>query len=168
MSGERKKPKVKPAAAKRNKSASDSAKPDVVSVWLRLMACYNLIQGEIRARLRDEFETTLPRFDILAQIDRSPVGPTMGELSQRLLVTKANITDLMGRLEAEDLVYRQKSETDSRVSHVYLTPKGKKALEVMLKAHKAWLAELMGSLDPEDMNSLSGALGRLKSQLKDK
>jgi DNA-binding MarR family transcriptional regulator len=155
MSGTQKKPKT-----------SRVAMQDATRVWLRIMACNNLIQAEIRNRLRDEFGTTLPRFDVLAQIDRPPQGPTMGELSERLMVTKANITDMMGRLEAENLVLRKRSGKDARISHVYLTAKGKRALDGMLAAHQVWLAGLMQDLGPRDMTFLYDILGRLKTSLK--
>ena len=85
-------------------------------VWLRMLACGNIIQNELSNHLRAEFGTTLARFDVLAEIARPPLEPTMSELSKRLLVTKGNITDVIGRLESEQLVARQRDPEDARVS----------------------------------------------------
>ncbi|MEP6992345.1 MAG: hypothetical protein ABJA80_15545, partial [bacterium] len=64
--------------------------------WLRLLTCSNLVERAVRRRLRDDFDTTLPRFDVLAQLDaaaRDAVqGLTMSELSRRLMVTNGNLT----------------------------------------------------------------------------
>src|SRR5690606_27006706 len=38
-------------------------------LWLRLLTCTTLIENEIRQRLRTEFDITLPRFDLMAQLD---------------------------------------------------------------------------------------------------
>jgi DNA-binding MarR family transcriptional regulator len=146
---------------------SPSDKITAVKVWMRVMTCNKLVQGHLRNRLRTNFDTTLPRFDILAQIDRAPRGPTMGELSQRLMVTKANITDLFGRLEAEGLVTRKSCKKDGRVQHVYLTPRGKSELDTMLNAHTAWLTQLMQRVPHDDLMALNDILGRLNETLKE-
>ena len=57
-------------------------------LWLRLLATNTLIETEIRRRLRERFEVTLPRFDLMAQLERKPHGMTLGELSQRMMVMK--------------------------------------------------------------------------------
>jgi DNA-binding MarR family transcriptional regulator len=135
-------------------------------LWLRLLACCNLVQAELRSRLREDFDTTLARFDVLTQLAWPPEGPTMGELSQRLMVTKANITDVIGRLEAERLVERRTDPGDARVQRVRLTAAGRRAVENMIPAHNDWLAELMHEVDRNDLEALDDLLGRLRSALR--
>lgn len=135
-------------------------------VWLRMLACSNLIETELRSRLREDFVTTLPRFDVLAQIARPPSAPTMSELSQRLMVTKGNITDVIGRLEAERLVVRRRDPADARVMRVHLTPKGRRLIDTMVPAHNAWLADLLREFDPEELRQLGALLGRLRTALR--
>src|SRR5258706_12577465 len=79
---------------------------DALRLWLRLFTCAQLIERAIRARLRREFNTTLPRFDLMAQLQRNPGGLKMGELSKRLLVTGGNVTAITDLLVAEGLVER--------------------------------------------------------------
>ncbi len=71
---------------------------DELRLWLRLLSCTTLIEREIRRRLREQFHTTLPRFDLMAQLDKMPDGMSLGELSQRLMVSNGNITGLVDRL----------------------------------------------------------------------
>ena len=78
-------------------------------LWLRLLTCTTLIENEVRRRLRDKFDITLPRFDLLAQLDRAPNGMTLGELSQRMMVSNGNITGLVERLAEQGLIRRKPS-----------------------------------------------------------
>ena len=76
-------------------------------LWLRLLTCTMLIERRIRAGLREAFATTLPRFDLMAQLERNPAGLKMGELSRRLMVTGGNVTAITDQLVAEGLVERR-------------------------------------------------------------
>ena len=79
---------------------------DSLRLWLRLLSCSTLIENHIRQRLQAEFATTLPRFDLMAQLERCPEGLKMGELSQRLMVTGGNVTGITDLLEKDGLVAR--------------------------------------------------------------
>ena len=58
----------------------------------------------MRRFLRARFATTLPRFDLMAALERAPDGLTMGELSRRLMVSGGNVTSIVGGLERDGLV----------------------------------------------------------------
>lgn len=144
--------------------------PAPVSVWLRLLRCTTLIERELRARLRDEFDTTLPRFDLLAQLDAAvregADGLTMTELSRRMMVTNGNLTSVVDRLVTEGLVSRTASPSDRRVQLIRLTTGGKRALDAMIPAHHAWVAELFAEFDPDDARLLHELLGRLRGSFR--
>jgi len=131
-------------------------------LWLRLLTCSNLIEGLVRANLREEFLTTLPRFDLLAQLDRSPDGLTMSELSARVMVSNGNITGLTDRLVEEGLVKRMTAEDDRRRMHVRLTPAGKKAFDQMTPAHESWIEAVASGLSRAEMQQLMQLLAKLK------
>lgn len=131
-------------------------------VWLRLLTCANLIEGRVRAGLREEFGITLPRFDLLAQLDRAPEGLTMGELSGRLMVSNGNITGLTDRLVAEGLVARLPSRADRRQSRVRLTPAGKRAFDAMTPTHERWIDDMLAGLTRAEMAQLLDLLAKLK------
>lgn len=142
---------------------------DQLRLWLRLLACTNLIESRVRSRLRQDFDTTLPRFDMLAQLDAAaadaPNGLTMGELSRRLMVTNGNLTGLTERLVQEGLVRRKISAKDRRQQRVSLTPQGKRALAAMVGDHKRWIDGMFAGLKAQEVAQLNQLIGRLKESV---
>src|SRR5688572_7153953 len=110
-------------------------------VWFRLLTCSTLIEHAVRQGLHREFGITLPKVDLLSQLDRAGEGLTMGELSRRLMVSNGNVTGLIDRLVAEGLVLRQISPSDRRAQLVRLTPAGKAAFDAMIPKHQDFIAE---------------------------
>jgi DNA-binding MarR family transcriptional regulator len=134
-------------------------------LWLRLLACNNLVEAPLRTRLREQFDGSLPRFDLMAQLDRHPDGLKMRELSHRLMVTGGNVTGLTDRLVAEGLVERRDDPGDGRAYTVALTGEGKRQFRAMARAHEAWVIELFAGLDTPGQALLFELLGRLKDSL---
>ncbi|SVD68914.1 uncharacterized protein METZ01_LOCUS421768, partial [marine metagenome] len=133
--------KVKP-----DQNIHSYAKPEL-RLWLRLLTCTNLVEGEIRRRLRQEFATTLPRFDLLAQLDRTSGGLTLTELSNRMMVSNGNLTGLVDRLVGNNLVERLPDPDDGRSTRVALTALGKKHFDAMTPAHASWINGMLEGLD---------------------
>jgi DNA-binding MarR family transcriptional regulator len=136
-----------------------------LKLWLRMLSCTTLIEAEIRTRLRNEFGITLPRFDLMAQLDRHPEGLRMGELSKRLMVTGGNVTGITDQLEQEGLVVRAPVADDRRAYSVKLTVAGRRAFTRMASVHEDWISELMGGLSIDDKGSLIDLLSRMKHHL---
>jgi DNA-binding MarR family transcriptional regulator len=134
-------------------------------VWLRLLTCSNLIETRVRAGLREEFGVTLPRFDVLAQLDRAPDGLSMGGLSERLMVSNGNVTGLVDRLVTEGLVARLPSPEDRRQSRVKLTAAGKRAFDEMTPQHERWVDDLLAGMSRGDMAQLLELLAKLKQSV---
>lgn len=132
-------------------------------LWLRLMACTTLLEGHIRSRLRAEHQTTLPRFDLLAQLQRYPHGLKMSELSRYMMVTNGNITGITDQLEKEGLVERTKIASDRRSSLIRLTPKGKRQFKKMAASHQEWLSAIFADMPDNSRKTLFDALGELKT-----
>ena len=139
---------------------------DELRLWLRLLTCANLIEGVIRKRLGEDFDTTLPRFDLLAQLERAPDGMTLGDLSRRMMVTNGNVTGLVERLVQGGLIKRFPLPSDRRVQIVRLTPKGQTYFNRMAGAHEDWIAELFGRLSSREIADLIRSLGKLKDSVK--
>ena len=137
-----------------------------LKVWLRLLTCSAMIEREVRTRLRAQFDITLPRFDLLAQLDRAPAGLTMGELSSRLMVSNGNVTGLAERLAQEGLISREAPANDRRTQLVKLTPAGKRAFDAMTPQHETWIDALFAGLTRDEMATLLDLLGRRKASLK--
>jgi DNA-binding MarR family transcriptional regulator len=132
-------------------------------LWLRLLTCTTLIENEVRRRLRDQFGITLPRFDLLAQLDRAPNGMTLGELSQRMMVSNGNITGLVDRLCEQGLIVRRPSPSDRRVQIVSLTADGQKFFRNMARANANWVGEIFADLSARDIEALMPLLAKTKS-----
>lgn len=134
-------------------------------LWLRLLTCTHRVEGVIRNRLRQDFATTLPRFDLLAQLERSPDGLSMRELSKRLMVTGGNITGITDQLEREGLVVREAHPSDRRSFTVKLTPSGRQQFKRMASTHEQWVVELLAGWSAEEKSQVHGLLAGLKSHL---
>jgi len=134
-------------------------------LWLRLLACTNLIEAPLRTRLRERFDGSLARFDLMAQLDRHPQGLKMRELSRRLMVTGGNVTGLTDRLVAEGLVERHSDPADGRAQTVRLTAAGQRHFSTMATEHEAWVAGLFSGLAPAKQALLFELLGELKQSL---
>ena len=132
-------------------------------LWLRLLTCSTMIEGEIRRRLRERFDVTLPRFDLMAQLDRAPQGLTLSELSQRMMVSNGNVTGLVERLVESGHLSRRKSAHDRRAHLVALTPRGREAFRAMAAEHETWIADFFADLDPREIDGLMALLGKAKA-----
>ena len=134
-------------------------------LWLRLLSCTTAIERHVRERLRSRFDTTLPRFDMMAQLNREPRGLKMSELSRRLMVTGGNVTGLTDQLVAEGLVVRRATPGDRRAYNVRLTPKGKRQFDAMAQEHEQWITDLLSGMQRDERDALYESLDRLKSTL---
>lgn len=140
--------------------------PEALRLWLRLLTCTQLIETQVRSGLRDQFDTTLPRFDLMAQLERAPDGLKMNELSRRMMVTGGNITGITDQLVAEGLVERVEVPGDRRAYRVKLTPKGRKQFSDMAHQHEGWIVEAFGGLTEKEIATLHRLLGKVKEHTK--
>lgn len=139
-----------------------SEHPEALRLWLRMLTCTQLVEKQVRSRLRERFDTTLPRFDLMAQLERAPAGLKMNELSRRMMVTGGNVTGITDQLVAEGLVERIEVEGDRRAYRVRLTPKGRKQFNDMARQHEDWIVEAFSALNEKDIATLYKLLGKVK------
>ena len=136
--------------------------PEALRLWLRLLTCAQLIEKQVRADLREQFDTTLPRFDLMAQLERAPAGLKMNELSRRMMVTGGNITGITDQLVAEGLVERTQAHDDRRVCRICLTPRGRQQFTEMARAHEGWIVQAFSALTAREIATLHRLLGKVK------
>lgn len=136
--------------------------PDELRLWLRMLACTTLIEKQVRTRLREQFATTLPRFDLMAQLDREPDGLRMNELSRRMMVSNGNITGIAKQLEIEGLVERIAVDEDRRACLVKQTRQGRRRFREMAAAHESWIVSCLAGIDAAEAKRLYVLLGKLK------
>ena len=137
-----------------------------VRLWLRMLATNRLIEMRMRRLLQEHYATTLPRFDLMAQLERVPGGLKMGELSRRMMVTGGNVTGITDVLVREGLVERVADPADRRAWRVKLTRAGQRAFKAMAEEHERWVAQAFAALSAREMSSMAGRLGRLKSHVR--
>lgn len=131
-------------------------------IWLRLLTCTQMIERQVRTRLREQFGTTLPRFDLLAQLERHPEGLKMNELSRLLMVSGGNVTAIVDQLEKEGQVERLDEPSDRRAFRIRLTKAGVKAFAEMAGAHEEWVVELLSGMSKKDQDELLRLLAKVK------
>ena len=140
--------------------------PQALRLWLRLLTCTQLIETRVRTELREKFEMTLPRFDLMAQLERAPDGLKMNELSKRMMVTGGNITGITDQLAGEGLVERVDVAGDRRACRICLTPAGRKQFSGMARAHEAWVVQALGGLNDKEVATLHRLLGKVKAHVR--
>ncbi|MEI9964690.1 MAG: MarR family transcriptional regulator [Caulobacteraceae bacterium] len=125
-----------------------------VRVWLRLLTCVDGDRKRLQRRFAEQFNATLPRFDVLAALERRPEGLTMGELSRALLVSNGNVTALVRQLHEQGLVRSDEAPGDRRSSIVRLTPEGERQFAAMAAAHHAWIKAMLAGFPAEQQKQL--------------
>ena len=140
-----------------------SADHRALRIWLRLLTCTQMIERVVRSRLRSRFGTTLPRFDLMAQLERHAEGLKMNELSERLMVTGGNVTAIVDQLEKEGLVERLDEPADRRAFRIRLTRSGEKSFAEMAREHEEWLVELFAGVSGKEQDDLLKLLAKVKS-----
>lgn len=131
-------------------------------LWLQMLKATRHIEAELREKLRLEHGTTLPRFDVMAALERRPDGLKMSELSRRLMVSNGNVTGIVDRLVEDDLVVRVEVEGDRRATRVRLTNEGRAAFEAMAVQHAHWIQQFIDPLDDREVAETTAALEKIR------
>ena len=138
--------------------------PADIRLWLRLLGCSTVIEKRLRRRLAER-SSTLPRFDVLAALDRHPEGLTMSALSRQLLVSNGNITHLVHWLVKEGLVEIEQCSRDGRSTITRLTPKGGDTFAALSREHHQWVEAMFTGLGRDDKEALFALLGKLRGSV---
>lgn len=119
-------------------------------LWLHMLKSVRHVESALRDRLRAAYDMTLPRFDVMAMLDRMPEGVNLSRLSEGLMISNGNVTGIVTRLVADGLVERVAVEGDRRATSARLTAEGKSLMSRMAADHLLWINELLGPLDEAD------------------
>lgn len=147
--------------------ARDAASKDhlEIRIWLRLLSCSNRLESILQSRITKEFSTSLARFDVMSQLERSGDGLTMTETSRRMMVTNGAITSLVDRLVDEGYVMRESHPEDRRTTILRLTEAGRERFRVMAAEHEQWVVGLLAGIDKQTKQDLIRNLASLKHHL---
>ena len=135
-------------------------------LWIGLLRTARAIEVELRERLRVDFATTLPQFDVMAALARKSTGMTMTELSRFLMVSNGNVTGIIDRLVADRLVLRKAPAEDRRAFIVRLTPKRPARFAHIAKAHEGWVDKLLSEFGHAEAETMIQHLDGLASRIR--
>lgn len=136
-----------------------------IRLWLRMLSVTMTVEKRLRRNFAEQFDTTLPRFDVMAALERHPEGQSMGDLSQALLVSNGNVTAIVRQLEASGLVATRPDPRDRRSSIVSLTPEGASRFAEMAKAHHQWIGKAFAKLPVAEQKQLYELMAALKASI---
>lgn len=154
---------ARPALREKHDGALDDR--GSVRLWLRLLTCTTVIEKRLKRGFADHYDITLPRFDVMAALDRNPQGMSMGQLSQALLVSNGNVTGVVQALVRDGYVSLAPSPTDGRSSIVRLSETGRECFAGLAEAHHEWIEGMLAGLDRDARGQLYQLLGMLKDSL---
>jgi len=138
-------------------SRSDTSK-DRLRLWLRVLKATRSVETAVRENLRQEFATTLPRFDVMAALYRDEAGLKMSELSSVLRVSNGNVTGIVDRLVDDGILVRIPVDNDRRATTVRLTTAGREQFEAMAASHESWIDSLLDGIEADEVPHLSEQL----------
>lgn len=96
----------------------------------------------------NDFEITPPQFTALLELIHHG-DMTIGELSSHMYLACSTVTDLLDRMERNELVVRVKDDKDKRIVRIHVLEKGHRLLEAVLYSRRKYLQEVMKDLSPE-------------------
>lgn len=135
-------------------------------LWLKLLKATKHVEAELRENLRVTFDTTLPRFDVMAALYRAEPGLKMSELSSVLRVSNGNVTGIVDRLVIDGMLVRIPVDNDRRATTVRLTKAGREQFALMAARHEAWIDELLDGVDAGEAQQMTDQLERIASKSK--
>lgn len=134
-------------------------------LWLKLLSCTLIVEKRLRGRLDADFGTTLPRFDMLAALERHPRGLKMSALSEFLMVSNGNVTGVVSRLIEDGLISRTVDRADRRSATVRLTRKGRDSFARMAAANERWMESMFSELTDAQTEELMSLLIDLRGSI---
>ncbi len=135
---------------------------DALRTWLELLRASNAIKKFTDTEFRSQFGLSISRFDVLSALDRAgPEGLRAGALSQKLMVTDGNTTQVTAPLIRDGLVKRKTDREDARVAIFSLTKKGEKLFAKMAAEHQAWIADVFAGLSKPELATIQKLMGKL-------
>jgi len=130
-----------------------------------LMRTQKCLGPRVDAGLRTQRMTAAQFNTLLVLQSAGPEGLRMGEIGERLVVTKANVTGLVDRLERHGLVARG-DQQDRRATAVSLTHEGRSVLKDALPHYSQLAAQLTAGLTEREKRSLVRLLSKLRRELR--
>lgn len=124
--------------------------------------CYK-IKKKGREILND-VDITPPQFEALQHLIYEK-RLTIGELSSKMFLACSTVTDLLDRMERNDLVKRVKDENDRRIVRVEVLPKGHELLEKVMDNRRSYIESILSELDENMINAIDTSFEIFNSKI---
>ncbi|XWN33429.1 MAG: MarR family transcriptional regulator [Devosia sp.] len=144
---------------------TDAASKARLRLWLRILKASRVVEAELRENLRNEFATTLPRFDVMAALSRFDEGLKMSELSGVLRVSNGNVTGIVDRLQDDGFLVRVPVPGDRRASLVRLTKRGREEFARQAERHERWIDEMLADFSAGEASDIAARFDRMEATL---
>jgi DNA-binding MarR family transcriptional regulator len=134
--------------------------------WLALIRTHARLWDQVEAQMRHDSGLTLPRYDVLMQIDGAGGRLGLTELASKVVLSPSGLSKLLDRMEASLLLRREPDPRDARSTLARITPRGRSLVRKARRTHHAWLQSAFGkALDDRDIADLSRIMSRLDARV---
>ncbi len=142
-----------------NRDGYPECRKDALKLWVVLARCFNTFAQNEAHHLK-EFDLTPPQFGVLETL--AHLGPMkMCEIGTKLLMSGANVTGVVDRLEKKGLVQRVMDAEDRRMFLIHLTDEGSKLITKFFPRHAEQIEAFTGVLSTKEQRQLTALLKKL-------
>ncbi len=135
--------------------------------WFALLRCFSSVERILMQHLAQEYNSSLPRYDVLTALAMNKSGVTMGDLAVMLMVTKGNITGVVRRLEQDGLVKKVTSKQDRRIQSVTISASGRKLWDMMHRDYDRIISTLLSGASEAQIRALTTSLEHMLKTVED-
>ena len=126
------------------------------------------ISGLIKQKGREilsNYTITPPQFVALQWL-REIGDMTIGDLSNKMYLAFSTTTDLVDRMEKNELVVRVKDPNDRRVVRIHLLEEGERIIDEVIKKRQEYLEGIMYNFTDEEIEQLNTMLMKLLHEMR--
>jgi MarR family transcriptional regulator, organic hydroperoxide resistance regulator len=126
------------------------------------------ISGIIKQKGREllsDYTITPPQFVALQWLFEDG-DMTIGDLSTKMFLACSTTTDLIDRMEKNNLVERVKDTNDRRVVRIHLLDEGKRIIDEVIKKRQRYLEEVLKNFSAEEIQVLQDNLIKLHHEMR--
>jgi DNA-binding MarR family transcriptional regulator len=130
--------------------------------WMALVRTYARLWDQVEAQMRQDSGLTMPRYDVLMQLDLAGGRLGLTELASSIVLSASGLSKLLDRMEASGLIRREPDPSDARSTFARITPRGRSLVKKARDRHHDWLQHVFGdALDDRDVVDLTRIMQRI-------
>jgi DNA-binding MarR family transcriptional regulator len=135
------------------------------AAWMGLVRTYARLWDQVEAQMRHDSGLTMPRYDVLMQLDLAGGRLGLTELASSIVLSPSGLSKLLDRMEASELIRREPDPSDARSTFARITPRGRSMVKKARRRHHEWLQQVFGeALDDRDIADLTRIMERINAR----